>query len=267
MSYNPYSRELGQRVKVMLAKQMAGTGPKAAAYEKELMNELAPPCPGYLRSEVSLEYGSLQSIQFPILTSDISPNSGLQAFPTENRLRLADVFFVTVWRLALYKFPVSGGAYNAAIQSAGIAYTNPNPQAFTYNSGAALPALTQAAALNNLYNGKISVRIDTQTYYDSYPALDFRRVDYAQQGVGSSATSNVPYQFDTWNGPWYGGVPLGDSGFALSGVSTNIITLNMPQSINMGSAATSYGGAYATNAVFQFGGFLFQNASSLNKTH
>jgi hypothetical protein len=280
MSYNPYSRELGQKVKLQLAQQMATaeTNPqKKVERIKYLMNTLATPCPGFLRSEVSLDSPTaggiaLQSIQFPILVQDAPTNNpwSVQTMATENRLRVADVFFCTVWRLAIgvFKLNTSSPYYSAANQALETLYTNPNPIVFSttngYNAGG-----VNTNVMNNLYNGKLSVRIDTTTYYDSYPVMDFRRVDTAQQGAlginaALSTTLTNPFQLDNWNGPWYGAVPLGESGFAVSGTSTNIIKLDTPNPTIMG--ITNLGtGTYGTNVVLQLGGFLFQNASSLNK--
>ena len=201
----------------------------------------------FLRLE-TLAPTSAQSV-FNFNTLD---TSGIKT-PTERRLKLADTFTVT--DIAFYL----GYGLNATNTPTAAQYTTqklatwPNPQITAIGT-------TQAAELEAIYNGFLSLRIDTTTFIDSIPMRQFYRVGTSQQGVGSTATNNLPVQINEWPLSMYGQVPNFPT-VELNGQS------NIEWSVNLPSATLCAGanGVGFVNLVLVLGGFLNQGAATVQR--
>ena len=190
----------------------------------------------YLRLEAVL--GTQGNVTFPVLL-----NEG-QANANERRLSITDAFTITSLAIVIYK-QASGGKI-----SAGVLDTFPNP--LVYSGGG------EAAALMAIYNGYLSVRVNSVVYIDSLDAYRFYRAGVAQEGVIVSQTATPttsPYvasEYSRGDYPFYSLTPS----IRLSGATKNEITLNLPESVAMGGA-----GGTVNRVVCYVRGFLEQNGA------
>ena len=188
----------------------------------------------YLRLEQTL--GTQGSVTFPVLVNDGTSNAN------ERRLSITDAFTITSLSVLIYK-QASGGAI-----SAGVLDTFPNP--LIYVGG-------QAAALQAIYNGYLSVRVNSVVYIDSLDTYRFYRVGVAQAGLETTTTPAVygASSYDKGDYPFYSLTP----GIRLSGATKNELTLTLPESVAMaGSAGTT------NRVVLYVRGFLEQNGAQFN---
>lgn len=203
-----------------------------------------PPTPGYLRMEASLNT-TTGNIAFQVKENQGNPNV------TERRLKLADRFIALQWGLFLGRVTMAGAAPTQTEFSKQIKYTYPESKVFT--------AAGEAANLQNVYNGYISLRIGGNIIIDSFPNYKFYRVPDSQKGMQYATTAaGVTQQDGGWPNPDWGFLSLTPS-INLSGSQTIELNCNMPQSINMAAAAGSY-----NNLIFELYGFLLQDGASYN---
>ena len=203
--------------------------------------------PGYLRLEVSLT-GSTNLIAFQVRDSQ-----GGTQHVTERRLKVSDTFTVMGGAFYIGKAASTGGATPTAAQYAAMSlHTYPNPQVFTGG--------TAATDLQSLYNGYLTVRVDSTVFIDSMPMLNFYRVATSQLGVGSTATNNVPVQRDEWPLLMYGRNEWVPS-VTLSGLANTEINIQLPTSVSLAAGANTY----ENNAVLYLSGFLNQGAASVEQ--
>ena len=205
--------------------------------------------PGYLRLETLLATSnaatSLSSISFNTLDT-----SGVKQ-PTERRLKLSDTFTITGLSFYLGCGASSTVAVPTAIEQAKESLlTFPNP----LNAN----ITTNADELEALYNGFLSLRIDTTTFLDSVPLKQFYRVGTSQAGVGSSATSNAPVQANEWNTAMYGRTELLPT-IELNGQANIEWSITLPTTIPYTQVAGF------TNAVLILDGFLNQGAATVQR--
>lgn len=207
-------------------------------------NGKKPPTPGYLRLEASINT-TAGNISFQVKENQGSPNV------TERRLKLADRFIALQWGLFLGRVTMAGTTPTQTEFAKQIKYTYPETKVFT-KSG-------EAAALMNVYNGFISLRIGGDIIIDSFPCYKFYRVPESQKGMQYAATAaGVTQQDGGWPNPDWGYLSLTPS-INLSGSQTIELNCNMPQSIDMSAAALSY-----NNLIFELYGFLLQDGASYN---
>jgi hypothetical protein len=202
--------------------------------------------PGYLRLE-TVAPSSAQSV-FNFNTLD---TSGLKT-STERRLKLSDTFTITDISFYLGTGSATGDAPTAAQYATQKLNTWPNPQV------AAIGA-TQAAQLEAIYNGFLSLRIDTTTFLDSIPMRQFYRVGTSQQGVGSAAVSNVAIQANEWPLSMYGKNELLPT-IELNGQSNIEFSINLPNATDCSGATDSF-----VNLVLILQGFLNQGGAANQK--
>lgn len=205
--------------------------------------------PGYLRLEISLT-GQTNSVNFQVRDAQ-----GGAQHPTERRLKIADTFTVMAAGFYIGKAAVTSPAtVPTAIQYQIMTlHTFANPQVFTGGSA--------AANLQALYNGFLTVRVDQTVFIDSFPMLSFYRVATSQQGVGSSATNNIPVQADEWPLQMFGRSEWTPS-IELNGQSNTEIAINLGAAVNLAAGA----GTYETNAVLILTGFLNQGAATVQQS-
>lgn len=185
----------------------------------------------YLRLETNL--GTQSTINFNVLN-----NQGAQTV-TEKRLSITDSFIVTGLSIFTYLSNGTNGAKSTLD-------TFPNPLVYT---GAG-----DAATLQEVYNGFLSIRVNSVVYIDSLDVYRFYRVGQAQKAV---LLTNVPseYQQSTWDGGDYGFYSLTPS-IELSGATKNEIQLTLPENISTTSKDIF--------AVCYLRGFLRQNNAQFN---
>ena len=142
--------------------------------------------PGYLRLEVSLT-GTTNLVAFQVRDAQ-----GGTQHVTERRLKVSDSFTVMAGAFYIGKAAAVASVVSNAQYGAMSLHTFPNPLVFTGG--------TAAADLQSLYNGYLSVRVDSTVFIDSMPMLNFYRVATSQQGVGPA----VIVQRDEWPLSMYG---------------------------------------------------------------
>jgi|688.fasta_scaffold318691_2 hypothetical protein len=210
--------------------------------------------PGYLRLETTLAPSaaatSLNTISFNTLDT-----SGTKQ-PTERRLKLSDTFTVT--DISFYigtgvaSVATGGvtGAPSAVEQAKELLHTFPNQQVVAIGAN--------NDDLEAIYNGFMSLRVDTTTFLDSIPMRQFYRVGDTQQGTifstGGTATNK-----SSWNSAMYGKTPLLPT-IELNGQSNIEWAITLPTSIPYTQVADTF-----CNAVIVLEGFLNQGAASTQR--
>lgn len=198
--------------------------------------------PGYLRLEYNLGTASLNQIQWT--TTEQGANS--QPNPAERRLKLSDTFTAMGWS---FHIGIAAAAAPTAAQLAQMRlYTYPNPVQIT---------APQAANYETLYNGFISLRVDTTVFIDSYPMRNFYRVATSQQGVGA-ATGVTGVSRDEWPNMMYGMNSITPS-FELNGQGNIQLSASLPATFD--PSLTNQAGI----AVLQLQGYLHQGGANNQK--
>lgn len=200
--------------------------------------------PGYLRLEVSLT-GTTNLVAFQVRDAQ-----GGTQHVTERRLKVSDSFTVMAGAFYIGKAAATASVVSNAQYGAMSLHTFPNPLVFT---GAA-----SAANLQSLYNGYLSVRVDSTVFIDSMPMLNFYRVATSQQGVGPA----VIIQRDEWPLSMYGQRDWTPT-IELNGLANTEININLPTSVDLASGAPT---TYENNAVLYLTGFLNQGGASVQQS-
>jgi hypothetical protein len=202
--------------------------------------------PGYLRLETLAPYNTAtSSISFNTLDT-----SGTKTC-TERRLKLNDTFTIT--DISFYLGAGSNtanGAPTAAEYSVQSLNTFPNPNVASF--------ATNFDELESLYNGFLSLRVDTTTFLDSIPMKQFYRVATSQFGVGS-ATAAIAVQANEWPLSMYGRTELLPT-IELNGQSNIEWSITLPNATNLSPTTGKY-----TNMVLILQGFLNQGASTVQR--
>jgi hypothetical protein len=205
--------------------------------------------PGYLRLETLLQAGvagtSLNSISFNTLDT-----SGTKQ-PTERRLKLSDTFTIT----GISFYLATGGSAvvgtpTAVEQSKEILNTFPN--ALNPNVG------LMVDELEAIYNGYLSLRVDTTTFLDSVPLRQFYRVGTSQEGVGATGVGANRIQANEWSSSMYGRTELLPT-IELNGQA------NIEWSITLPTSIAYLQPAGFTNACIILDGFLNQGAATVQR--
>jgi hypothetical protein len=184
----------------------------------------------YIRSEVAMST-STTSYQIPILVNSVGASSN---FATNNLLNLQDAFVVS-------SIGVFVSIPAASTTTAFPLYTYPNASAFT-TSGA-------AAALYNLYNGKLSVVVNNRQIVPAWDLYRHLYVPQTQQGAAATATT-----IDENDATEFGYYPV-EPNIVLVGSKNNVISLELPGAISTLQAST------APRIVVIMRGILAQNVT------
>jgi len=214
---------------------------KAAQYA----NQGVITTPGYLRLESLCPAAATSVFTFNTLDT-----SGVKT-ATERRLKLADTFTITDISFYLGFGSATSNAPTAAQYASQQLTTYPNPNLAAFSN--------KADELEAIYNGYLSLRVDTTTFLDSIPMRQFYRVGTSQQGVGSSATSNVPVSRDEWPLAMYGKNELLPT-IELNGQSNIEFSINLPNATDCSAAST-----YFSNCVLILTGFLNQGGATVQR--
>lgn len=140
----------------------------------------------YLRLEYNTT-GTLSNIPFTVLDSQSGRNA------TERRLKINDTF--TVMAISFYLGIAPGGYATALEQSKSVLHTFPNKY---------VVSAAEAINLQAIYNGYLSLVIDSTTFLDSVPMYKFYRVGTSQESVGSTATNNHDIARSQFDAEMYG---------------------------------------------------------------
>lgn len=184
----------------------------------------------YIRSEVAMST-STTSYQIPILTNSTGANTN---FATNQLLQLQDAFVVA-------SIGVFVSIPAASTTTAFPLYTYPNASAFT-TSGA-------AAALYNLYNGKLSVVVNNRQIVPAWDLYRHLYVPQTQQGAAATATT-----IDENDATEFGYYPV-EPNIVLVGSKNNVISLELPGAISVLQASV------APRIVVIMRGILAQNVT------
>lgn len=191
----------------------------------------------YLRLEANIN-STYSAISF-----NVNQNVGGTPNDTEVRLKQTDMFTIT--SVGIFIFKTTGGT-QAQIAQANL-YASPNPLVFTGTG--------EAAALNSIYNSRLTLSVDRKQFVPAFPTISCYRVATSQKGVGSSATSNNQVQNDGWEGPNYG-MAEWDPELTISGAGQTDVSIILPNSVSLaGTSSTNF-------CAIIFKGILWQGASA-----
>ena len=248
MRSNRLTRPGGGRIKAQGGDIIAA---KAFSRKQAIFNEKAAQyagsgsitTPGYLRLETIMPNSAVSTFSFNTLDT-----SGTKTV-TERRLKLSDSFTIT--DISFYIGHGAATAYaptNAQYATQKLS-TFPNPRI------AAIGA--NALNMEAIYNGFLSLRVDTTTFIDSIPMRQFFRVGTSQAGVAVStqATTGV-IGVDEFPLSMYGKTELLPS-IELNGQSNIEFTITLPTATNCAAVADNF-----TNCVLILQGFLNQGAAT-----
>jgi hypothetical protein len=184
----------------------------------------------YLRSEVAMST-TTTSYQIPILVNSVGAGTN---FATNNLLNLQDAFVVS-----------SIGVF-VAIPAASTTTAFP---LYTYPNATAINTVGAAAALYNLYNGKLSVVVNNRQIVPAWDLYRHLYVPQTQQGAASTAST-----IDQTDATEFGYYPV-EPNIVLVGSKNNVISLELPGAISTLQAAT------APRIVVIMRGILAQNVT------
>jgi hypothetical protein len=205
--------------------------------------------PGYLRLETALANNntatSLNQITFNTLDT-----SGTK-LSTERRLKLSDTFTVTSFSFYIGSAASTAtGAPTAVEQAHEQLHTFPNIQVTGIGAN--------STAIEAIYNGFLSLRVDTTTFLDSVPMRQFYRVGDVQQGT-LVATGTAVTNKSSWPAGMWGRTELLPT-IELNGQANIDWSITLPTNIPYTQVASTY-----TNAVLILEGFLNQGAATVQR--
>lgn len=184
----------------------------------------------YIRSEVAMST-TTTSYQIPILVNSVGAGTN---FATNNLLNLQDAFVVS-------SIGIFTAIPAAATTTAFPLYTYPNALAYS--------TVGAAAALYNLYNGKLSVVVNNRQIVPSWDLYRHLYVPQTQQGAAATATT-----IDQNDATEFGYYPV-EPNIVLVGSKNNVISLELPGAISTLQATT------APRIVVIMRGILAQNVT------
>jgi hypothetical protein len=205
--------------------------------------------PGYLRLETLLATSGAATSLNTITFNTLDTSGTKQA--TERRLKLSDTFTITN-----ASFYVGAGAATAV--GAPTAVEQSREQLHTFPNIAVAGIGAESPQIEALYNGFLSLRIDTTTFLDSIPMRQFYRVGDVQQGTITAGGGNVANK-SSWLSSMYGSTPMLPT-IELNGQSNIEWSITLPTSVPYTQPVDTF-----TNAVLILEGFLNQGAASVQR--
>lgn len=205
--------------------------------------------PGYLRLETLLATSGTATSLNTILFNTLDTSGTKQ--PTERRLKLSDTFTIT--DISFY----IGGAGSTAI-GAPTAVEQAKEELHTFPNTQVTCIGAMSDEIEAIYNGYLSLRIDTTTFLDSVPMRQFYRVGDVQQGTITATGGNTGNK-SSWNSAMFGKYPLLPT-IELNGQANIEWSITLPTSVPYTQPAASF-----TNAVLVLEGFLNQGAATVQR--
>ena len=206
--------------------------------------------PGYLRLETLLATSGAATSLNTITFNTLDTSGTKQA--TERRLKLSDTFTITN-----VSFYIGAGAATAVGAPTAVEQSRENLHTFPNIAVASIGA--ESPQIQALYNGFLSLRIDTTTFLDSIPMKQFYRVGDVQQGTITATGGNVANK-SSWLSSMYGSTPMLPT-IELNGQSNIEWTITLPTSVPYTQPAATF-----TNAVLILEGFLNQGAATVQRS-
>jgi hypothetical protein len=200
--------------------------------------------PGYLRLETG-QIGAGALSQFTFNTLDTSGTKTA----TERRLKLSDTFTITDISFYIGAFGPGVTTANSEQYAKQRMFTYPNPNYAGFN--------LKDDELEAIYNGFLSLRIDTTTFLDSVPMRQFFRVG-TSQSVAPAVNQNGIGR-DEFPLSMYGRTELLPT-IELNGQANIEWSITLPTAMDCSAAA-----GYFTNLVLICQGFLNQGAASVQR--
>jgi hypothetical protein len=202
--------------------------------------------PGFLRLETIMPNSAVSVFNFNTLDT-----SGTKTV-TERRLKLSDTFTVTDIAFYIGYGAATAFAPTPAQYATQKLTTFPNPRITSLGAN--------AANMEAIYNGYLSLRVDTTTFIDSIPMKQFYRAGTSQAGVAVStqATTGV-LPADEFPLSMYGRSELLPS-IELNGQSNIEFSITLPTATNCAAVADNF-----TNCVLILQGFLNQGAATTQR--
>lgn len=196
--------------------------------------------PGYLRLEAICPNTAVSSFVFNTLDTSGTKTS------TERRLKLSDSFTIT--DISFYIGHGSATSYAPTAEQYALQRLS------TFPNGGITAIGASAANLESIYNGFLSLRVDTTTFVDSIPMRQFYRVGTSQQVA--AATNQNGIARDEFPLAMYGKNELLPS-IELNGQSNIEFTITLPNATNCAAPANFF-----TNCILILQGFLNQGAAA-----
>ena len=179
-------------------------------------------------------------IVFPVLA-----NEAANLINYENRLQIADAFYVTSIGIYLLKIPTGQQAAQQPL------YTNNDPLVFT--------GASEADNLNNVYSGQLQIQINQTTYVKGFDTRRFYRVGQNIKGVAVSTVASVGLvPLSQWDSDDYGHYPIYPE-LIFDGKQNNQVQITCPNSLNMAGTGS------ANHVVMIAHGMLVQGGSLPNR--
>lgn len=218
-------------------------------------------------SKLQNQFGRDLVIQESFLRVDnpIATNSNLWNFNIssstsnawENRLNKNDVFCVTGMGVFIYRSISTTGQAREVLQ------TYPNPDYFADGTN------FHSVALETVYNGKLSIKVGTTVFLESFDTKRFRFVPQMPQGTVTGVYSTGPVYKTVANSNFkFGeGMVECDPSIYLNGDGQNDISLNIPLGssdiiVSDVSNATNYLTFYAIGFLVKNGAAYWNQAMS-----
>lgn len=247
-------RQFNSRIKALGGDILAA---KAFSRKQAVFNEKAQQyagqgvitTPGYLRLETLLAtVGTATSLSQ--ITFNTLDTSGTKQ-PTERRLKLSDTFTITG-----ISFYLGGGASATVAAPTAVEQSKEELHTFPNTQVACIGAMSDE--LEALYNGYLSLRVDTTTFLDSVPMRQFYRVGDVQQGTITATGGNTGNK-SSWISAMFGRNELLPT-LELNGQANIEWGITLPASIPYTQPPTTF-----TNAVLILDGFLNQGAATVQR--
>jgi hypothetical protein len=202
--------------------------------------------PSYLRLELTANTVATSVLNFNTLDT-----SGTKTV-TERRLKLNDTFTIT--DIAFYIICDTSATINAPTDS-----ERAKAKIYSYPNPSVTGITTKADELEAIYNGFLSLRIDSTTFIDSLPMRQFYRVGTSQQVA--AATNQNGIARDEWPLMNYGRAELLPS-IELNGQANIEWAISLPTAQDL-SAVT--GTTTFIGFALVLNGFLNQGAASVQQ--
>jgi hypothetical protein len=243
-------RSSGGRIKAMGGDIIAA---KAFSRKQAVFNEKAAQyansgvitTPGFLRLESLAPTTAVSQFTFNTLDT-----SGVKT-STERRLKLADTFTITDLSFYLGTGSCTANAPTAAQYAQQRLLTYPNPSVTGFTGGV-------AELLEAVYNGFLTIRVDTTTFIDSLPMRAFYRIGTSQQVTAGTNQNGIAR--DEFPLAMYGRTDLLPT-IELNGQSNIDISITLPNATVCSATTTGN----FINMVLFAQGFLNQGAATTQR--
>lgn len=223
--------------------------PKAVAELNDFANKFNPDVvitDGYLRDDYTVSGLTLNVIPFSITQQGASATAG----PNAQRLKADDAFLARDIMVCFTWANTTSGVASTAQQSQSTPYTNQKAATFPFVAG-------DVTAIATAYNGWLSIKQGSITYFEQLEMRNFYRVGTAQ--AGAVIFTNGTYLEDTWDSMNWGFYPLDGTQLRMSGRKNYAININHSQPMAFTASATTAG---STAACLRIRGYLATGGAS-----